>query len=321
MSSKGALDVAEPPAIRVICGPTGAGKSAVALWLATRDASTIISADSRQIFRGFDIGTAKPDVGERRTVPHRGIDIVDATVRYSAAAWAHSANVWASEAERAGRVPLVVGGTGFYLRALFGALFEEPAIDERRRLELQRWLSSMSLTELRRWAERLDPARADLGRTQLLRAIEIALLSGRRLSALHLDQARPPLRTARYLLVDPGAELAARITARLDTMLEAGWVEEVAQLASSVPDDAPAWKASGYRTLRRVVRGEQDLASARESILIETRQYAKRQRTWFRHQLPIDRTTRVDPAASDWQSVVEQWWNGCSPDGKEEETT
>ena len=108
--------------IHVICGPTGAGKSAIAMSLAERHPVTIISADSRQVYRGFDIGTAKPSAEERRLVPHRGIDVAEPTERYSAAAWAEAADRWIDEARADGRVPLVVGGTGFYLRALFGEL-------------------------------------------------------------------------------------------------------------------------------------------------------------------------------------------------------
>ena len=120
-------DVAE---IGVICGPTAAGKSAVALWLAGSHPVTIISADSRQIYRDFDIGTAKPTRIEQARVPHRGIDIVDPTERYSAAAWADAAEGWIEEARRSNRIPLVVGGTGLYLRALFEGLFVGPPLDQ-----------------------------------------------------------------------------------------------------------------------------------------------------------------------------------------------
>src|SRR5438132_7836389 len=119
--------------IHVICGPTAAGKSAIAMWLAERHRGAIISADSRQLYRGFDIGTAKPTADERARVPHYGIDVVDPVERYSAAAWASGANEWIGAARAGGRVPVVVGGTGLYLRALFEGLFEEPALDAARR--------------------------------------------------------------------------------------------------------------------------------------------------------------------------------------------
>jgi tRNA dimethylallyltransferase len=298
----------EHPVIPVICGPTAAGKSLIALWLAARFPITIISADSRQIYRGFDAGTAKATAEERAAVPHRGIDVVAPTERYSAAAWADDADRWIDEAVASDRVPVVVGGTGFYMRALFEPLFDEPVLDEERRGALQRFLSPVPLSELTRWTRALDPDRAHLGRTQLLRAIEVALLTGRRVSTLHRERARAPRRRARYLVVDPGAALGHRIADRLDSMIAGGWVEEVRRLTREVPAEAPAWKATGYRSMRDYVRGAIDRAGAREAILIETRQYAKRQRTWFRHQLDEQLVTRLDPGDMRWRSVVDAWW-------------
>jgi tRNA dimethylallyltransferase len=178
----------------------------------------------------------------------------------------------------------------------------------------------MPVGELARWTRALDPPRAHLGRSQLLRAIEIALLTGRRLSELHQALARPNRWTARYLVVDPGDGLAERIQCRLEAMLAGGWVEEVRTLARTVPDDAPAWKATGYRTIRRVVRGELTLDAARAAVLVETRQYAKRQRTWFRHQLPPDRVTRLDPRRPDAREAAEEWWRAvanAAPSGEQ----
>ena len=291
----------------VICGPTAAGKSAVAMWLAEQSPSTIISADSRQIYRGFDIGTAKPTPDERRRVPHEGIDVVEPTARYSAAAWAGAADTWIDRARGNGRRPLIVGGTGLYLRALFEGLFEEPALDAAKRQALEHALSQTDLAELRRWVTELDPARAHLGRTQLVRAVEIALLTGRRMSELHRDRARPSRWRARYLVVDPGSSLAHRIGARIDGMFDHGWLVEVHRLMQTVPASAPAWKSTGYDAMRRLARGEITRAQARETILVHTRQYAKRQRTWFRHQLPLDAVTMLDPLAADWRTAVSQW--------------
>ena len=292
----------------MICGPTAAGKSAVALWLADRHGATIISADSRQVYRGFDVGTAKPTAEERARVPHRGIDVADPGERYSAALWADAAVAWIREARSTGRDPLVVGGTGFYLRALFGELFEEPALDAGRRRALQPILARLPLPELRRWVSVLDPPRAHLGRTQLLRSIEIAMLTGSRLSELHGTRARPARHRARYLVVDPGDALGARIEERLDAMFASGWADEVRDLARTVPEHAPAWNATGYATIRRLVRGELGDHEAREAILIDTRQYAKRQRTWFRHQLSGSDVMRLDPTVQDWQERAEAWW-------------
>lgn len=294
--------------IRVICGPTAAGKSSIAAGLALEYGAVICSADSRQIYRGFDIGTAKPGWSERRAIPHQGIDIADAEERFSASRWAREAIEWISDARATGQAPLVAGGTGFYVRALFDPLFEAPDLDARARSALEEFLNPMSLAELRRWCGALDHERAHLGRYQLVRAIEIALLSGRRVSALHRSDRGKRILEPAYLLVDPGPALAQRIERRVDAMIDAGWLDEVRALEVQVSESAPAWKASGYRVMRGVVRGELDLSSARERIIIETRQYAKRQRTWFRHQLGDGPVTAVNPDEPDWQAIVQRWW-------------
>ena len=300
--------------IPVICGPTAAGKSAIAMWIAERTPVAIVSADSRQIYRGFDIGTAKPTARERMLAPHYGVDVADPTERYSAAAWAAGASEWLHESARLRRTPLVVGGTGLYLRALFEGLFDEPALDPARRAELSAFTERLDINELRRWARELDPPRAHLGRTQLLRAIEIALLTGHRMSDLHRDRARSSSWNPRYLLVDPGPALAERIAARVDEMLDHGWLDEVRRLMDVIPADAPAWNATGYDAVRRLVSGEMTRAAARDEIVVRTRQYAKRQRTWFRHQLPPERVTRVNPLADSWRATVEAWLRPVVPD-------
>ena len=303
------MDVAE---LAVIAGPTAAGKSAIALALAERHGAALVSADSRQVYRRFDVGTAKPSLEERERVPHHGVDVVDPTERYSAARFAEEAERWIGEDRAAGRPSIVVGGTGFYLRAIFEPLFAEPPMEPAARAALQSYLAALSSEELRRWCEELDPPRAALGRTQLLRAIEVALLTGERLSDLHARPPRPPRFRARYLVVDPGPVLHERIAARVDRMLEAGWPEEVRQLLTEVPEDAPAWNAAGYAVVRRLVRGEISRMHAREQIIIETRQYAKRQRTWLRHQLGASPVTMVNPDAADAGAIVNRWWTGAT---------
>ena len=293
--------------IGVICGPTAAGKSAVANWVANEKPSAIISADSRQIYRRFDIGTAKPTPAERGRTEHHGIDIIEPTERYSAAAWAEEASGWIADARDRGVEPIVVGGTGLYIRALFEGIFEEPPLDGPSRSALAEELEGFSLDELRRWVERLDPPRAHLGRTQLLRSIEVAVLTGHRISDLHRDRARQPRWRPSYLLVDPGPVLADRIAARIDEMFDSGWGDEVHELMRTVPEDAPAWKATGYDAVRRLVAGEQTRPAAHEEILISTRQYAKRQWTWFRHQLSASAVTRLDPTRGSWQLDVARW--------------
>jgi tRNA dimethylallyltransferase len=209
----------------VIVGPTAAGKSMRAMEAAARGDIAIISADSRQIYRKFDIGTAKPTPEELARVVHFGVNVVDPTEHYSAYQWARDAARWIVDAERLGKVPVIVGGTGFYVKSLFDPPYDEPPVN---------------------------------------------------------DLALVP----EYEVVDPGPELRDHIETRVDHMLENGWLDEVASLMQSVPADAIAWKASGYRVMRRHLEGEYSLTHARERAIIETRQYAKRQRTWFRHQLP-----------------------------------
>lgn len=298
------------PVLRVIVGPTSAGKSPLALALAEAVGASIVSADSRQVYRHFSIGTAKPTPDEQRRVPHYGLDIAEPTQRVSADAWARRVPVWVSEIESQAGAPLVVGGTGFYLRALFEPLFDAPDVDESRRLALGRLLDELPTDELRRWCKALDPDRAGLGRTQLLRAVETALLTGERLSALHQSRSRAAQFAARYLLVDPGPELAGRISARVRAMLADGWLDEVAELVKSVPADAPAWTATGYDSLRDVVLGRGNLDDAVERVVVATRQYAKRQRTWFRHQLGGTSVIKLNPADPDAVVRAIAWWHG-----------
>jgi tRNA dimethylallyltransferase len=177
-------------------------------------------------------------------------------------------------------------------------------------VDLQRALDALPLPELRRWVEALDPARATLGRTQLSRAIEVALLTGRRVSELHRERRTMPRWRARYLVVDPGPVLQHQITARTDSMLAAGWADEVRALMATVPADAPAWNASGYRVVRDLVEGRIPFGEARERVIIETRQYAKRQRTWFRHQLAGADVTRLDAHATGFEDALRAWWRG-----------
>ena len=296
--------------VRVICGPTAAGKSAIAAQLALEYGAVLISADSRQIYRRFDIGTAKPDWSERKAIAHEGIDVADPTERFSASRWATLA-IATLESLR-GKPAMVVGGTGFYIRALFDPLFAAPEIDDSRRKQLEHYLNPKSLADLRRWCEALDPSRAHLGRRQLVRAIEIAMLSGRRISELHVTEGQTTSFVPTYLLVDPGPSLAKRIEHRIDGMIDSGWLDEVRALDAQVSPDAPAWKSCGYRTMRAVAHGEIDLSAARERIIIETRQYAKRQRTWFRHQLGDAPVTHLDPDDPDAQASAQRWWKETS---------
>jgi tRNA dimethylallyltransferase len=299
--------------LRVICGPTAAGKSAVAMELAESYNAAIVSADSRQIYCYFDIGTAKPTRNDCARVTHYGIDVAEPTERYSAARWADEAEDWIECAAEIDKNHVVVGGTGLYIKALVEPLFEAPELAPATRSQLETELASKTIEELRRWCEVLDPPRAKLGRTQLLRSIETALLSGARISDLHEKQRATrstdtPSSEPTYLVVDPGPSLAAKIEARVDKMLHAGWMDELRDLTHKVPDDAPAWKASGYRVMRDYIQGSLDLSSARERVIIETRQYAKRQRTWFRHQLPTASVTQINPDDPRALTTAREWW-------------
>lgn len=276
--------------------------------IAEAQGATIVSADSRQVFRGFDIGTAKPSAADRSRVPHVGVDVADPRVRYSAVRWVADVETGLDAIAERGSRPLVVGGTGFYLRALFDPLFEEPTLDPARRSALEVELAPRSTNSLRRWCVALDPARAHLGRTQLLRAIEVALLTGERISDLHARTKRRSRLAARYLVVDPGPSLATRIERRVDEMLARGWAAEVERLAGELPEDAPAWNATGYGLIREVVTGSLDLGIARDRVVIATRQYAKRQRTWFRHQLPKPDVLHLDPNVPDALDRALAWW-------------
>lgn len=293
----------------MVTGPTGAGKSALVLALARRVPLGIVSADSRQIYRGFDIGTAKPTAAQRACVPHAGLDIADPHTRYSAAAWAAAAEGWMDDLRRSGREPVIVGGTGFYIRALTTPLFVEPRLDPRRRRAIAVHLRSLPLAQLQRWCHALDPERAGLGRAQLERAIEVALLTGVPLSRWHRVAPGAEPRRARYLVVDPGPDLGQRLVARLDDMLDAGWIDEARALDARIPATAPAWNATGYATVRSLSRGEISRSEAREQILIATRQYAKRQRTWMRNQLSQADVTRIDPREPSALDRALEWWN------------
>ena len=298
--------------LKIICGPTAAGKSGIALELAAEHDAAIVSADSRQVYCYFDIGTAKPTRAECEQATHYGVDVIEPAERYSAARWADDAEEWMECAAELDKPAVIVGGTGLYIKALVEPLFDAPEIDATRRARLEEELQGRSLNDLRRWCNRLDPARAHLGRAQLTRAIETVMLAGVRISDLHAQHraATTPKADsqASYLLVDPGAVLARRIEARVDDMIKSGWAEEVRELIDRVPDDAPAWKASGYAAMREHVQGKCDLSSARQRVIIETRQYAKRQRTWFRHQLPATAVTPVNPEDSQARAVVREWW-------------
>jgi tRNA dimethylallyltransferase len=282
--------------VPVLVGPTAVGKTAVALALAARLPLEVISADSRQIYRRLDIGTAKPTRKERARVPHHGIDVVEPGQRYSAGQFARDAARGVDEIRNRGRLPFVVGGTGLYVRALAEGLFHEPPLDPARRRALDAFTARLEPLELLRWAGRLDPAFAGGGRQRAARAIEIALLTGRPLS--HWQAAARASATIDpwyVVLTVPRPVLHQRIARRAEEMVQRGLVEEVAAvLAEGHRPDAPGLDGIGIREAVDYLHGRRPRERVAEAIAVATRQYAKRQQTWFRHQLEGSAVVTLD---------------------------
>ena len=276
-----------PSPIPVLVGPTGIGKTAVASALAQLAPIEIISADSRQIYRGLDIGTAKPTPAERAAAPYHGLDLLDPRERYSAGRFAREVPGWVADIAGRKRLPVVVGGTGFYLRALFDGLFAEPELDPERRERLRPVIGALPAREQSRWAERLDAGFKGGGTQRAQRAIEVALLSGVALSDRHADTAPSPAVSPWYALMTlPREPLVERIAGRVRAMLAEGLVDEVRRvLASGVPADAPGLSGVGYAEVVEHLQGQRPAAELEAAIIVATRRYAKRQATWFRHQL------------------------------------
>jgi len=294
---------AAPPVVAIV-GPAASGKTALSIEVAQRLDGEIISMDSRQVYRGMDIGTAKATPEQVAKVPHHGLDLVDPSERFSAGRYARYARARIEEIRGRGRVPLLVGGTGFFLRALTHPIFQEPALDPERRRALAALLRELPSDELLRWLAALDAPTADRlrtggGRQRLLRALELPLLTGRPLSwwHTHAPAEAPPLRPLIFVLDLPRDELFAAIDRRVDDMVKAGLVDEVARLAAAGYDEeAPGMNATGYIELLPYLRGEISLDTALERIRKHTRAYAKRQLTWLRHQLP-EGAVRLDASA------------------------
>ena len=295
--------------VLVLVGPTAVGKTAVATALAALEPIEIVSADSRQLYRSLDIGTAKPGAAERGAAPYHLLDVVLPTERYSAGRFAREAAQCIRGIQGRGRLPVVVGGTGFYVRALFQGLFAEPPLDPARRAALREVLAPLPAATVRHWATRLDPGFAGGGRQRAARAIEIALFTGRPLSVLRgaAPSAAPSLPAWYARLALPRDALTERIRARAQAMLDAGLVDEVRRvLAAGVPRDAPGLSAVGYPDVLEHLEGRLPAAHLAETIAAATRRYAKRQDTWFRHQLkgPTATFDALQPAKTLAQAVL-----------------
>ena len=306
---------AEPDFLALV-GPTATGKTRLSLRVARVLGGEIVSMDSRQVYRGMDVGTAKATPLERAAVPHHGLDLCDPGQRYAAGDFARDARRWIAEIVGRGRVPILVGGTGFYLKVLTDPLFEEPPLEPARRRALEDVLAPMPRAELARWVRALDPARAETavagGRQRMLRTATMALLTGRPLSWWH-ERARSverPLRAVACVLDLPPPTLARRIDRRVAAMVADGLVEETAGLlAAGCAPDAPGLDALGYREVVDHLQGRTTLEEAAERARAATRRYARRQRTWFRNQLGPD-AVRVDagaPLDACARIVVDAW--------------
>jgi tRNA dimethylallyltransferase len=273
--------------VPVLVGPTAVGKTAVALALAGHWQIEVVSADSRQVYRRLDIGTAKPTRKERARILHHGIDLVDPGTRYSAGHFARDAVGWLADIHSRGKQPIVVGGTGLYVRALADGLFSEPSLDPARRRSLDAWTARLEPLELLRWAARLDPGFRGGGRQRAARAIEVALLSGHPLSYWQqAARARGPIDPWYIVLTVPRPVLHQRIARRAEDMVRRGLIEEVASvLAEGHAPNAPGLDGIGIREAVEYLHGHRPRETVAEAITIGTRQYAKRQQTWFRHQL------------------------------------
>ncbi|MBK7595659.1 MAG: tRNA (adenosine(37)-N6)-dimethylallyltransferase MiaA [Gemmatimonadetes bacterium] len=298
----------------ILVGPTGVGKTAIALALAAHWPLEVISADSRQIYRGLDIATAKATRKERERVPHHLVDVVRPGDRYSAGRFALEAATAIETVREHGKLPVVVGGTGLYVRALVDGLFAEPSIDPRAREALAHAIDRMDNATLVRWAGRLDRGyRGEGGRHRAARAIEIALLTGQPLSWWQAAaKAQGVVTPWTVRLTAPRHLLHQRILARTTAMLERGLLEEVAAaLADGAPIEGPGMDGIGVREAVAVLQGRLPRDLLISSIATATRQYAKRQETWFRHQLRgdvlvLDATRPPEQLAATIAAVWEQ---------------
>jgi tRNA dimethylallyltransferase len=271
----------------VILGPTAAGKSEVALELAPLLGAEIVGADSRQIYRGLEIGTAAPSERDRAVAPHHLASFLDPGEIYSAGRYAREARATVGEIEARGSVTLIVGGSGLYLRALLTGLFEGPERDEAVRADLLARLEREGLEALRRDLGRVDPeALASIlpgDSVRVVRALEVHALTGRPISALRRERPREPLSAALFGIRWPRTLLAGRIEARIRQQLADGFLAQArALLSAGLPPNAPGLHTLGYRELLAHLRGETSLEQAVATIALRTRQLAKRQETWFR---------------------------------------
>lgn len=303
--------MAHPRRLIAIVGPTASGKSAAALRLAAAHGGEIVSCDSLQVYRGLDIGSAKPTPEERRRVRHHLVDVVDPDEHFSAADYARLARAAVGEIAGRGAAPIVAGGTGLYLRALLAGLFEGPSRDAALRGRLEGIARRFGDARLHRLLARVDRAAAartaPRDRVRVVRALEVYWSSGRPISE---HQREPPQGLEGYEvltvgLAPPREALLRAVERRTDEMLARGLIEETRALLARYPPGLRPLQAIGYRQAVAVVQGRMDLAQARRDMVKDTMRYAKRQMTWFRHQAAARWFADADSAcqaATAWMS-------------------
>ncbi len=280
----------------LIVGPTATGKSAVAIRVAQKLDGEIISGDSAQVYRGLDIGTAKATWEERQLVPHHLIDLIDPAEPFSVARFQESAAQAIREISQRGQLPILVGGTGLYIRSVVDPYaFEEIETDPVLRQNLRQELERVGKNEMHRRLAMVDPQSAERlppeDTRRVIRALEVYELTNQPLSHFHrLEQSHPPKYDTVWIGLNlERAKLYRRIEQRVDQMLEAGLVEEVKQLLAQGVDPASnSMQALGYKEIVGYLKGEYSLARATELIKRNTRHFAKRQLTWFRRDQRIN---------------------------------
>jgi tRNA dimethylallyltransferase len=317
---EGAEAAGRGPATILILGPTAVGKSALALALAHHLDLEIVNADALQVYRGLNIGTSKPSPDDRALVPHHLIDILDPDEPFSAGDFRRRALPVIADIRRRGKTPVVVGGSGFYLRTLVDGISPIPPIPEAQRRTVRALWQAEGLESVRRRLRELDPESSEriaAGDTQrTLRALEVVLATGRGLADWWAsERAGEPLEVGAKLgLTLPRALLYDRISRRVERMAEAGWVQEVADLlAAGWAPISPAFQAIGYRQVVHHLRGELSLDQALGNIARETRRFAKRQLTWFRKEPAVD-WIEAEPRAGQLSAALSRIGRGRKND-------
>ena len=277
-----------------VVGPTATGKSALGLRLAEQFGGEIVACDSTAVYRGIDIGTDKVPVGEQRGVPHHLVDVAEPTETYSAARYARDAAAVIRSIDAREHLPILVGGTGFYYRALVRGLFPGPERDDALRARLDRVAERRGVEALHRWLGRVDPASAvriqPRDQKRLVRALEVYLLTGRSLTS-HFEETASPIAGAEVLTISvdmPRTDLLPRVSRRVDQQFASGVVAEVRGLmAAGVPSTAHAFSGLVYRQVMEMLAGVRGEREPRELVVQENMRYARRQLVWFRKEAGV----------------------------------